>query len=535
MKSVILLRILSLFTYFSPVTTILLVLLTVYYIAFKLRRRRLEELIEKVPGPTALPIIGNVLEISTGFDELFARLAGVKNFWGRDKGICRAWLLFDPYIYLTEASKVEVIMSSPKYIDKSQDYDYLQPWLGTGLLTSHGKKWHSRRKILTPAFHFKILDDFIDVFQEQSSVLVTKLEKEIGKDDGFNLFTYVTLCTLDIICETAMGQKIDAQSNGDSEYVKAVYKIGEIVQSRQAKVWLHPDILFRLTKLYQEHQHCINVLHGFSNRVIRERKAEILDNNNNNNNNIDGETMQNLNQQDDLEILGFPKKKRLAFLDLLIEASHNGSDLSDEDIREEVDTFMFEGHDTTSASICWTLFLLGSSPEIQERVYDEIDAIFEGDRKRPATMKDLNDMKYLECAIKDSLRLYPSVPFLGRHLYEDVQIGDYLIPAGTTALISTYVLHRDSKVFPKPEHFNPDNFLPENCSGRNPYAYIPFSAGPRNCIGQKFALLEEKSVISSVLRNYKIEAIDRREDLTLLGELILRPKHGLRVKITKRE
>lgn len=84
----------------------------------------------------------------------------------------------------------------------------------------------------------------------------------------------------------------------------------------------------------------------------------------------------------------------------------------------------FQGHDTTSASICWTLFLLGSSPEIQERVYEEIDSIFGGDRTRVATMKDLNEMKYLECAIKESLRLYPSVPFLGRHLYEDVQIGN---------------------------------------------------------------------------------------------------------------
>lgn len=153
--------------------------------------------------------------------------------------------------------------------------------------------------------------------------------------------------------------------------------------------------------------------------------------------------------------------------------------------------------------------MIGSSPKIQEKVLEELDAIFDGDRTRTPTMKDLNEMKYLECAIKDSLRLYPSVPFLGRHLNEDVQIGnfegekdsfwimqrligkclclnmnilgEYLIPAGTTALISTYVLHRDAKVFRRPEVFNPDNFLPENCIGRNPYAYIPFSAGPRNC------------------------------------------------------
>uniref|UniRef100_A0A1B0FLN6 Cytochrome P450 n=1 Tax=Glossina morsitans morsitans TaxID=37546 RepID=A0A1B0FLN6_GLOMM len=117
---------------------------------------------------------------------------------------------------------------------------------------------------------------------------------------------------------------------------------------------------------------------------------------------------------------------------------------------------------------------------------------------------------------------------------EDLQIGEYLVPAGTTALITTYMLHRNPRVFPKPEQFNPDNFIPENCIGRHLLAYIPFSAGSRNCIGQNFAILEEKAVISTVLRKYKIEAVDRREDLTLLSELILLLKGGLRIKITKR-
>lgn len=97
------------------------------------------------------------------------------------------------------------------------------------------------------------------------------------------------------------------------------------------------------------------------------------------------------------------------------------------------------------------------------------------------------------------------------------------------------MLHRSPDIYKHPDKYDPDRFLPENCIGRHPFSYIPFSAGPRNCIGQKFAILEEKALISRVLRRYRVEAVDRREDLTLLGELILRPKDGLRIKITKRE
>lgn len=175
------------------------------------------------------------------------------------------------------------------------------------------------------------------------------------------------------------------------------------------------------------------------------------------------------------EVIG--KKKRLAFLDLLIEASKDGQVLSTDDIREEVDTFMFEGHDTTSAAISWTLFLIGSDPVIQQKVIDELDAIMDGDRTRSPTMKELLDMRYLECCIKEALRLYPSVPLIARHIREEVTIENYTIPVGTTAMIVTYMLHRNPEIYPKPEQFNPDRFLPENCRGRHPYAYIPFSAG----------------------------------------------------------
>uniref|UniRef100_W8BHT3 Cytochrome P450 4c3 n=1 Tax=Ceratitis capitata TaxID=7213 RepID=W8BHT3_CERCA len=521
-ESVLLTKVTRIVAGYSPVTIILVGAITLFFVIYNKRRARMVQLIDKIPGPAAMPLLGNSIEMNVDHDELFNRLTGTIKLWGTRIGLNKAWQGTSPYVMLFDPETVEPILNSQKFIDKSHDYDYLRPWLGTGLLTSFGRKWHSRRKILTPAFHFKILDDFIDVFNEESVVLARKLEREVGAE-AFNIFPYVTLCTLDIVCETAMGRSIHAQDNSDSDYVKAVYGIGSIVQNRQSKIWLQFDTIFRLTEDYKKHESYINTLHGFSNRVIRERKAELAENVLNNNVNTTPDAYDDLG-----------KKKRLAFLDLLISASKDGAVLSNEDIREEVDTFMFEGHDTTSAAISWTLFLLGSYPEYQERVVEELQSIFGDDKETPATMQNLMDMRYLECCIKDALRLFPSVPMMARSIGEDVKIGNHLIPAGTTAIIVTYMLHRNAKSFPKPEQFNPDNFLPENCAGRHPFAYIPFSAGPRNCIGQKFAILEEKAVLSTVLRKYKIESIDRREDLTLLGELILRPKDGLRVKITKR-
>ncbi|XP_052871955.1 cytochrome P450 4c3 [Anopheles cruzii] len=537
--SMLLSKLSKLFTLFSPITMLLLTTVVCAVAVYNRRRKHLVRNIERIPGPAGIPILGNTLHINVDHDEIFNRIIAIRKLYGRTQGFSRAWNGPLPYVMISKASAVERILGSQKHIEKSHDYDFLKPWLGTGLLTSQGTKWHPRRKILTPAFHFKILDDFVDIFLEQSAVLVKRLETELDNDAGFNCFPYITLCALDVVCETAMGRQVNAQCNSDSEYVKAVYQIGSIVQNRQQKIWLQPDFIFRRTQDYINHQKCLSILHEFSNRVIHERKEEIrqqrLTGDGNNNSGTSPANNEDRNNNTNfLSYEEFGRKKRLAFLDLLIEASQDGAVLSHEDIREEVDTFMFEGHDTTSAAISWILLLLGGDPAIQDRVVEEIDFIMGGDRERFPTMQELNEMKYLEACIKEGLRLYPSVPLIARHLTQDVEIDGYVLPAGTTAMIVVYQLHRNPDVFPNPDKYNPDHFLPENCRTRHPYAYIPFSAGPRNCIGQKFALLEEKSVLSAVLRRYRIEAVDRRENLTLLGELILRPKNGLRIRISRR-
>lgn len=146
----------------------------------------------------------------------------------------------------------------------------------------------------------------------------------------------------------------------------------------------------------------------------------------------------------------------------------------------------------------------------------------------------MSDMKYLERVIKEAMRLYPPVPIIGRKLSEDVQLDGYCIPAGCMIKIDLYNLHRDPRYFVDPEKFDPDRFLPE-FSNRHPYAYIPFSAGPRNCIGQKFASYEEKAVICAIMRNFKIRAVDKRDDVKMINELVLRPIGGINVTLEKRQ
>ncbi|KAK9744573.1 Cytochrome P450 [Popillia japonica] len=229
--------------------------------------------------------------------------------------------------------------------------DRLKPWLGLGLLTSTGPRWFQHRKLITPTFHFKILEHFMDIFVNKCETLISILDnKANGK--SFDIYPDITHCALDIICETAMGTPVNAMSSKQNHYVESIYAISEIITWRFFRPYI-TDFVFQFIPKGHEFQKHLNVVHDFTRKVIAERKKRVTDNQSN--------THKNNNTEDDL--LG--RKKRMSFLDLLLESSDNGQVLNDQDIAEEVDTFMFEGHDTTTAGMCWTLFLLGNHPDIQ--------------------------------------------------------------------------------------------------------------------------------------------------------------------------
>ncbi|XP_058449664.1 cytochrome P450 4c3-like [Malaya genurostris] len=427
-----------------------------------------------------------------------------------------------PNLLVTSAMVVKQVIHA-KTIRKSIIYEFMKPWVNEGLITALGKKWALRRKIITPAFHFKILEEFLTTFNQQSEVFITKLQKHSGKGD-FNIYEYVTLCTLDIISETAMGVKINAQHNSTSSYVKSVKEMSNIIFKRLFSMTREYSIFFRASKAAQRQKATLSVLHGFTDMVIRERKTQLQ-------NDLQS---QRLTQQklDETDVYG---KRKMTLLEILLNVSVDGHGLSNTDVREEVDTFMFAGHDTTTACISFCAYHIAQNPLVQDRIVSEMAQILGEDFKNAElTYSLLQELKYLDMTIKEVLRIHPSVPFIGRKSADDMVIDGAKIPAGIDIAIMIYAMHHNPEVFPDPEKFDPERFNEENSSKRHPYSYIPFSVGERNCIGQKYALLEVKATLVKLLGFYRLLPCDLDKKVRVMADVTLRPVNGTFVKIEAR-
>jgi len=485
-------------------------------------------LINLIPGRPGHIIIGNVLQYWKYFnsrEKLWKMLITLRNQY---YPIVRMWGFFLPIVFIYHPDDFETILSSTKHIEKSLIYDVLRPWFGTGLLTNGGAKWHSRRKILTPTFHFTILQQFVDILIEESDNMTESL-KNTGSAVVKDLVPFMSEHTLNAICETAMGTSLqDLGVIQAQQYRDAVHQIGELLVYRLMRQWLHNDWLFSLTSKGREQRKILKILHGFTERIIAERKLYHERSN--------GRYLQKFcndvtAEGDDANVTAYSillQKKRLAMLDLLIAASREGL-MTDTDIREEVDTFTFGGHDTTATGMCYILMLLAEHKDIQDRVRNEVDTALQENGEK-FTMKLLQGLSYLERCIKEALRLYPSVYLISRITGEDVKLQSYLVPAGTLLVLNIHSVHRDPNFWSNPEVFNPDRFLSENIRNHHPYSYIPFSAGPRNCIGQRFAMLEMKAMVASLIHNFLLEPIDYLKNLRILVDVVLRPAHPLRVR-----
>ncbi|CAH2989300.1 unnamed protein product [Chilo suppressalis] len=474
-------------------------------------------LVRSIPGPDNIFLIGNALEFLATPVEIFGLTRKAANKW---KIIYRFWAFNLGAVNVFTPEHVEKIISTSKFNSKSILYSFMRPWLQDGLLLSDGAKWQQRRKILTPTFHFNILQRFCVIIEENSRRMVEMLNNSAG--EKVDVVPLMSEFTLNSICETAMGTRFSEEMADKGEsYKAAIHSIGKGLVQRVTRIMLFSDLIFNLSAFGREQIKSIQIVQNFTKKVIKDRKA-----------NIEQYGAENLDDMDNNEYNMNNKRKRTAMLDLLIQAQKVNL-IDDQGIQEEVDTFMFEGHDTTACGLMYCLMLLANHKDIQDKIFEELFTIF-GNSDISASYDDLSKMRYLECCIKESLRLYPPVPFISRQLTESTDLGGYKIPSDVFCHIHIYDLHRREELFPDPLKFDPDRFLPENCIGRHPYAYIPFSAGPRNCIGQKFAMMEMKSAISAILRRFEIYPVTRPWDLRIAADLVLRSTEPIYVIFEKR-
>eukprot|EP00099_Drosophila_melanogaster_P011879 NP_001286196.1 cytochrome P450-4e2, isoform B [Drosophila melanogaster] len=455
-------------------------LLLVAYLELSTFRRR--RVLNKFNGPRGLPLMGNAHQMGKNPSEILDTVFSWWHQYGKDNFVF--WIGTYSNVLVTSSKYLEFILSSQTLITKSDIYQLTHPWLGLGLLTSTGSKWHKHRKMITPAFHFNILQDFHEVMNENSTKFIKHLKTVAAGDNIFDFQEQAHYLTLDVICDTAMGVSINAMENRSSSIVQAFKDMCYNINMRAFHPLKRNELLYRLAPDYPAYSRTLKTLQDFTNEIIAKRIEA----------HKSGAVSTNAGDE-------FTRKK-MAFLDTLLSSTIDGRPLNSKELYEEVSTFMFEGHDTTTSGVSFAVYLLSRHQDEQRKLFKEQREVMgNSELGRDATFQEISQMKYLDLFIKEAQRVYPSVPFIGRFTEKDYVIDGDLVPKGTTLNLGLVMLGYNEKVFKDPHKFRPERFELEK---PGPFEYVPFSAGPRNCIGQKFALLEIKTVVSKIIRNFEV-------------------------------
>lgn len=381
--------------------------------------------------------------------------------------------------------------------------------IGDGLVTTDGEVHSRHRKMVNEAFGYKHLKGLVPIFAEQSKILLDHWE---GKDGQIvNVADGLGRMALNVLGLSTFGFEFDTLTPEETKGKKLYRLFRENVQA-------HKDFLFMTLPYYQH-------IPIEANRRRKELKRKTYEG---------------------IEVIIEEKRERLAkrkslgssvipmdILELLILVTDedDGSKFTNQELVDEAKTLLMAGTDTSATMAQFTLICLAKHPEVLQKCLEEVDRVL-GNREI-VEEPDLNELKYLHLVMRESMRLYPPIPILPRRVEQDINLGGYDIPAGTTLVVSPMVMHHLPNLWDNPEEFNPERFSPENDENRHPYQYLPFNHGPRNCIGQKFGFVEMKVMLAMLLKRYTL-SLKPDYDFKCIHSIAMQPYPALEMILHER-
>src|SRR5215218_2479606 len=390
-------------------------------------------------------------------------------------------------------------------VDNAANYrkDELQrrihaPGLGKGLLTVEGEEWKLQRRTLAPLFAPRHVAGFFPAMVAAGERLVRRWRRHDGRQLDVSL--EMTRVTLDVLEQTIFTQGIardpDALGRAITRYFEALGPVDPL------DVFGFPDWIPRLGRWRA--RPALRFFAEVVGELIDARRALIRGG-------------------------GTPPRD---ILTLLLEAAdpETGKGLSDIEVSANIVTFIGAGHETTANALSWSLYLLSQAPEVRERIEREVEAVL---GERAIVPDDLSRLVFTRAVIDEAVRLYPPVPFMSRAALAEDRIGNLRIPKGSLVAIAPWVLHRHRRLWEAPEAFDPDRFMPEQRAAIDRFAYLPFGAGPRVCIGASFALQEAVVVLASVVRAARLDLLEGHL-VRPLHRVTLRPQGGLPMRLRLR-
>lgn len=438
---------------------------------------------ERPPGPDGLPILGNqvaFLRRPYEFMTKTAREYGDIASWDDPRG---------PVYQLNHPEYIEQVLVSnnEQYIKGDQFQNILRPITGNGILNSEGAVWRRNRHLIQPAFHPQRIQEYATMMTDFTEEML-----EAWNDKEIRLIHEDMMAlTLRIVSRALFGVDID-------DYIDVIGSSLEefMLASETLSHFVLPP--FVPTPSRRRIERARERLDAVIYHLIEERRA-------------------NPTEHDVIS-------------KLLEITDEGGNTLSDRQIRDEVVTLLLAGHETTALSLTLTAYLLSKQPAVEERLVDELDEVLDGNAP---TMTDLENLTYTERVVKESMRLYPPVPGIVREPVKPDIVGGYVIPPGATVRMHQWVVHRDPRWYDDPLAFRPERWTDEMEESLPKLAYFPFAAGPRRCIGERFAMLEAQLLLATIYQQYHLE-LTPGTDLDLMATITARPKHEIPMTIYKR-